>query len=180
VTFNSLPSDAVNATTGALTAAAVVVLKTALQAAVATVCAACSVTIKKVVDSGSGATLYEARRLAATYGVTVTFATSGASATSLAAVTAATSTSAFTATATTAVASNTGYASVTVAAVAAATSASGATSSSLAIGLGVGLGGGGALALLAALWYCGVCKAGARKSPFSRGGLDVLSRGERV
>ena len=154
VTFNSLPPEAVNATSGALTAAAVAVLKTALETAVKSVCAACAVTVTKVVDSSSGKTLYAARRLQTTYSVTVTFATSGANAAALAAVTAASATAAFTAAATTAV-QNAGYSSATVAAVTTANNSTSATNQSVAIGVGVGVGVGGTIALLVGLWYFG-------------------------
>ena len=172
VAFNSLPSTAVNAISGTLTTAAQGVLLGALRTAVTSVCAACTVTLKKVVDSSSGKTLFEARRLQTTYGVTVTFVTSGSSATQLAAVTtaASTSTSTFLTSATAAVAANAGYASVTVAvAPTSTTTSASSTNQSVAIGVGVGVGVGGAIAILATLWYFGFFTKAAAKT------VDALS-----
>ena len=165
-TFNSLPFDAVNATSGALTARAVAVLTAALETAVKSVCAACTVTVTKVVDSSSGKTLYEARRLQTTYGVTVhvTYATSGASAASLAAVTVASSTAAFTAAATTALQNTQGYSSATVAAVTTANAANtSANEPHNIVAIGVGVGVGGFVILLVGLWYFGFLHVAARK-----------------
>ncbi len=115
--FSALPATSLDAA-GKLTAAAVDVLKTALQAAVTkTACATCSVAIQKVLETSSGKVLFEAaaRRLQ-TGSVLVTFATTGASKTQLDAVAAASTSTAFTAAATAAVAAQPGYAGVTAAA----------------------------------------------------------------
>ena len=106
-----------------LKGAAVLKLQNSIQIAVqANACSTCTVKVTSVVEDATGNVLFSAssRRLAASGGVTVTFATSGGTSAQLAAVTTASTSTAFTTAVTTAVASNPGFAGVTASAVAAA------------------------------------------------------------